>query len=213
MDRGAKSWGLGGKSRSRLDAGQGSGEPERVFAKKAMSARGESYPEQTEVWRYAPMLRGYFMRRIGGDIDDLVQEVLLRIERRRTKEPIDNIEGYLFQVASSVLTDTLRADRSRQRSKHTELTEFHHPVEVLSPDRVLEGKQQLALALSVLESMPERSRQAFILVRFEQMSYSAASRVMGISVSAVEKHIMKVVRRLTERLRSDDDLERNDANG
>ena len=193
--------------------GRASGESEKVFAKKSIGEVSESRPGQTEVWRYAPMLRGYFMRRIGGDIDDLVQEVLLRIERRRSKEPIDNIEGYLFQVASSVLNDTLRSDRSRHRSKHTELTEFHHPVEVLSPDRVLEGKQQLALALSVLESMPERSRQAFILVRFEQMSYSAASRVMGISVSAVEKHIMKVVRRLTERLRSDDDVERNDANG
>jgi RNA polymerase sigma factor (sigma-70 family) len=153
-------------------------------------------------WRFAPTLRGYFGRRVKGDVDDLVQEVLMRLEQRRAASEIENIEGYLFQVASSVLTDRLRRDRVRRRSAHCELTESHHPVEEISPARVLEGKERLKFALAALDEMAERPRQAFVLVRIEHMSYAAAAKTMGISVSAVEKHMMKVVRHLAERMRS-----------
>ncbi len=181
-----------------------------MSATNATAPRLETSPSGAgSLWRFAPMLRGFFARRVRGDVDDLVQDVMVRIETRRGGAEIENLEGYLFQVASSVLTDKLRRDRVRRRASHVELTESHHPVEVLSPERVLEAREQLALAFQVLEEAPERARQAFVLVRFEHMSYAAAAKHMGISVSAVEKHIMKVVRLLSERLRSPDDVARS----
>ena len=47
-------------------------------------------------------------------------------------------------------------------------------------------------------ALPERTRDVFMLHRFEQMSYPEIARAFGISVSAVEKHIIKALRRLTE---------------
>lgn len=134
------------------------------------------------------------------EIDDLVQEVALRMHLRAGELPVGNLEGYVFQVARSVLTDHARRDKVRARSSHVPLEEYHHPVEVCSPERVLHGKERLQQLVTAVGTLPDRTRQAFVLHRFEEMSYAAIARHMGISVSAVEKHIMKAIRILVATL-------------
>ena len=142
-----------------------------------------------------PAVRRFVAKRAApAEIDDLVQEVALRMHVRHGEQPIDNLEGYVFQVARSVLTDHARRDQVRARSSHVPLEGFHHPVEVRSPERVLDSKERLQRLVAAVGTLPDRTRQAFVLHRFEEMSYAAIARHMGISVSAVEKHIMKAIR-------------------
>lgn len=142
-------------------------------------------------------VRDFFARRLGPqDAEDMAQEVALRLHQRLAADPVENAQAYAFQVARSVLTDRWRRDRSRQRDQHVQLEDFHHPVEEISPARVLESRQKLALVLAALGTLPDRTRQVFVLHRFEDMSYGAIARHMQISVSAVEKHIMKAIRHL-----------------
>ncbi|SEM98295.1 RNA polymerase sigma-70 factor, ECF subfamily [Sphingomonas gellani] len=144
-----------------------------------------------------PAVRRFVSKRAApAEIDDLVQEVALRMQTRSGDLPIGNLEGYVFQVARSVLTDHARRDQVRARSSHVSLEEFHHPVEVRSPERVLDSKERLQRLVAAVGTLPDRTRQAFVLHRFEEMSYAAVARHMGISVSAVEKHIMKAIRTL-----------------
>ena len=157
---------------------------------------------------YMPALRAFFSRRApSSDVEDLVQEVLLRIQKRRPAPVVRNVEGYLFEVAANVLVDRGRRDRTRRRSDHCELTEIHHPVDELSPERVLQAREQMAMAIAALNELPERTRQVFVLVRFEEMSYKLVARHFGISVSAVEKHVMKALRCLEQRLREQDEAD------
>ena len=147
--------------------------------------------------RHLGAVRRFFQKRAPAtEVDDLVQDVAIRMHARRDSRPIDNIEGYLFQTAHSVLADRGRRAASRCQSRHEPLEEYHHPVEDRSPARVLEGREQWALLLAAMEELPDRSRQAFVLHRFEEMQYAAIARHMGITVSAVEKHIMKAIRHL-----------------
>jgi RNA polymerase sigma-70 factor (ECF subfamily) len=147
-------------------------------------------------------VRRFLMKRAPiSDVDDLVQEVALRMQTRRATDAIDNVEGYLFQVAQSVLADRGRRATVRHLSAHDTLEEFHHPVEDRSPERVLQGKEHLAQLIAAMNDLPERTRQAFVLHRFEEMSYAAIARHLGISVSAVEKHIMKAIKLLAGSMR------------
>jgi RNA polymerase sigma factor (sigma-70 family) len=157
--------------------------------------------------RFTPALRAFFSRRANAnDVEDLVQEVLLRIQKRQPGAVVANVEGYLFEVAANVLIDRGRRDRTRRRSDHCELQELHHPVDDLSPERVLQGRETVARAMAALNELPERTRQVFILVRFEEMSYKRVAQRLGVSVSAVEKHVMKALRHLHARLRDQDDV-------
>jgi RNA polymerase sigma-70 factor (ECF subfamily) len=147
--------------------------------------------------RHLGAVRRFFLKRAPiAEVDDLVQDVAIRMHARQGGSRIDNIEGYLFQTAHSVLADRGRRAGTRCQSRHESLEEYHHPVEDRSPARVMEGKEQWALLLAAIEELPDRSRQAFVLHRFEEMQYAAIALHMGITVSAVEKHIMKAIRHL-----------------
>lgn len=149
---------------------------------------------------HVPALRRYIAKRAQPmDVDDLVQDVLVRMHVRGQVDPIANVEGYLFQVAASVLTDRARRDTVRHRGAHHELTETFHPIDELTPERVLRGREDVDRLANALEEMPEMTRDAFVLHRFEDMSYDAIADHLGISNSAVGRHIMKAVRFLAAR--------------
>ena len=143
-------------------------------------------------------VRGFFMKRVqASDVDDMVQNVALRIQNHVAGERIENPERYVFQVARSVLIDQHRKNASRMSAQHDALEEWHHPVEEISPERILAGADELRQVLKALQLLPDRTRQAFVLHRFEHLSYSDIALQMGISVSAVEKHIMRAIRKLS----------------
>lgn len=149
---------------------------------------------------HVPALRRYIAKRANPvDVDDLVQDVLVRMHVRGQADPIANVEGYLFQVAASVLTDRARRDTVRHRGAHHELTEALHPVDDLTPERVLRGREDVDRLANALEEMPELTRDVFVLHRFEEMSYDAIGRHLGISTSAVGRNIMKAIRFLAAR--------------
>ncbi len=152
---------------------------------------------------YIPSLRSYIARRLRdlSLVDDMVQEVMVRLHTRQGQDAIENVEGYLFRVAASVLADAARRNIVRHRSAHEELSESVHPVEEISPERVLMAKQQVALIAEILEELPERTRHAFVLKRFEDLSYAEIAERLGISVSAVEKHVAKAMHRILLRTR------------
>ncbi len=101
-------------------------------------------------------------------------------------------------AANSVVHDRARRAGVRHERAHRSLEENDHPVEWITPERVLEGKEALNVIMNRLSTMPERTRDVFVLHRFEGMAYAEIARRMGISVSSVEKHIMKALRLLLE---------------
>lgn len=153
---------------------------------------------------YIPGLRRYFSKRVPTrEIDDVVQEVFLRMQTHRSATPIEHIERYLFTVAASVLGDRARRDAVRHRAAHATLEETHHPNEELTPERVLLDREALETVVAAIADLPSRTRDVFVLHRFEEMTCGSIASQLGISVSGVEKHIMKALRFVRERLAAD----------
>jgi RNA polymerase sigma factor (sigma-70 family) len=146
--------------------------------------------------QYGPALRRYFSKRAAPqDIDDLVQNVFLKLQARSAVEPVDNIEGYLFRTAANVLVDEHRQDTLGLR-QHAALSEDLEPVDDFSPERILIGQENLDRIMAAVQALPPRVAEAFIFHRFEEMTYDAIARRMGITRSAVEKLIMRALDRL-----------------
>jgi RNA polymerase sigma factor (sigma-70 family) len=140
------------------------------------------------------------MRRVRNhdEIDDMVQQVFERLLKRGDVTGIDKLGGYVFQTASSVLTDRLRRQRVRHAEDHQEFDEHTHTDVDFSPERVLLGRERLARATAILLELPERTRVIFVLRRLEGMKYLDIAARLGISVSAVEKHMERAVARLAD---------------
>jgi RNA polymerase sigma-70 factor (ECF subfamily) len=76
-------------------------------------------------------------------------------------------------------------------------------VEELDPDRVLQARQSLSTVVNALREMPERTRTIFVLFRLENMKQREIADMLGISVRAVEQHVIRASARLRERLGGD----------
>lgn len=147
---------------------------------------------------YSRALRRYFTKRVPiGEVDDLVQEVLTNLQGRQKNSEIENIQGYMFTIAANVLA------RRYRKNTLAVLNPDKAPEQVdpISPERILIGQQNLAAALAVIRNLPARTRQVFILHRFEEMTYARIASQLGVSVSAVEKHIMLALKALHEQAR------------
>ena len=60
-------------------------------------------------------------------------------------------------------------------------------------EQIIAGRQRLKRMLAALDALPPRARAVVILRRFENLTYPQIARRLGISVSAVEKHMTRAM--------------------
>jgi RNA polymerase sigma factor (sigma-70 family) len=158
---------------------------------------------QSELAEEAGTMRGwllrYFRRRVPNvaEAEDLVQDVFARMVARDSTEPVGHLGGYVLKTASNVLTDWIRRRSSRQAKHHVAFEPELHGEEDAGPERILGGTEELQAATRVLLQLPERTRTVLILRRLEGWKFQDIAAHLGISVSAVEKHLVRAIQELS----------------
>lgn len=152
---------------------------------------------------YRPALIRFFERRSfpTPDAEDMTQEVFLRITRLNGKREIWQPAGFLFQTAANVMRDRLRRDAVRHRNDHVCYDDVDAGDEAPSEEAVYEEREALYRFIAALEELTPKCRTVFLLHKYEGLSYSEVAQRLGVSVSAIEKHMMNAIR-LIKRWRS-----------
>ncbi|HEX6861010.1 MAG TPA: sigma-70 family RNA polymerase sigma factor [Caulobacteraceae bacterium] len=153
--------------------------------------------------RYGQAVRRFFSRRLrdGADVEDLTQEVFARLLKRAEIGDIANIEGYLFHTAANLLRERARKQARRPGDASADFDpDLVQSDEDFSPERILLGREAYARMVEALQELPERARTVFVLNRFEELSASEIARRLGVSVSTVEKDMMRAIAHLKARL-------------
>lgn len=153
---------------------------------------------------YGARLKRYFARRAPpADVDDLVQDVFLHLQSAHPCGPIADIEPYLFTVAHNALISLRRYQTARRRGFHDALEDVPEPRSDLSPERILVGRQDYARAVKAIHGLPPRTRAAFRMHRFEDMTYAAIAERMGISRESVKELLHRASTGLKNAMRQD----------
>jgi RNA polymerase sigma factor (sigma-70 family) len=107
----------------------------------------------------------------------------------------------VFTAAANLLRDRSRMSAFRRTDALVESDEriIAGLVEDISPERVLLGKQTLRAVMSALDGLETRTRDIFVLYRIERMKQQEIANLLGISLSSVEKHLVKAVTFLTQK--------------
>lgn len=165
-------------------------------SEESQIVRSELAGEAGSVRRW---LTGYFRRRVRNDseIEDLVQDVFARIVARDGSEPIENLGGYVLKTAASVLNDWGRRRSSRGAGSHVAFDSALHGEGGFDPERILNGREDLQAVTAALLCLPERTRTVFILRRLEGQKFQDIASHLGLSVSAVEKHMVRAIHHLS----------------
>jgi len=143
-------------------------------------------------------------RRVQGDEADLAQDACLKLVETARREPVKAPTHLLFRLARNLVIDRLR---SRARTLRLFRPEDHYeqgPCNLADPERVLLATERLRRALAVIDAMPGRRREAFLLHRIDGLSYLEIARTMGIGVKAVEKHLSAAMLELVQKMQADE---------
>lgn len=132
----------------------------------------------------------YAARKVRPDeVDDVIQDSLLRIVSRCRNVEVHHPKSYLMMVVRTVIVDRMRYEATRRLSDHCELLDAYHPTDVLCPCRILTGRQELESAIDRLNAMPKRAREMLLAVRLEGASFKATAERYKVSISTVEKQV------------------------
>lgn len=163
---------------------------------------GDSEAYRRLLQAVAQRLRTYFARRIGADcadLEDLVQETLVAIHRRRVSyDQALPFTSWLHAIARYKLIDHLRKQQVRR----------HVP---LDTEREIAASDDLEAFLAsadvdrLLEELPEKHRQSIKLTRIEGYSVAEAAAMTGRSQSAVKVSVHRGIKRLMARVKGSHD--------
>lgn len=124
-------------------------------------------------------------------IDDLEQEVYLRLLRLDGVHLIRNPRAYVLRVAANVVADHGRRPSTRAQNEPPENDRF---VDKSSgPFERFLWRQRFERIQQAIGALPERPRRALILHRRYGMTYDDIATELGVSRSMVKKYLKKAL--------------------
>jgi RNA polymerase sigma factor (sigma-70 family) len=166
--------------------------------------RGEDHPLFARAYReHYPALHAFLRRRVGTDAEaaDIAQEAYLRVLRYRDQQDVGVVKTLLFRIAVNLLGIRARVARTHRWSDHVPLDD-DLPLEGGEPsqDRQAASEQQLARVLEVVNKLPRRCQEVFVLSRFQGLGRQEVGQILNLSMASVDKYIAMALTALRKRL-------------
>lgn len=168
--------------------GRSSSEPE-----DEQSGALQAKPDRLALWfrTWTPNVRRWLSRRgsvPASELDDLAQEVFVRLLRYAEETVVENPLGYILTIASNVASEWKQLSRVSQPHRSTWLDELiigDHE----EPEKYLSRKTAGARIQSAIDSLPSNCRDALLLRINEGMKYKEIARVLQRSERMVRRDL------------------------
>lgn len=139
------------------------------------------------------LLRGYISRFFvsSHEIDDVSQETFLRAFKAEKSERIEQPKAFLFKIAKNLMLSEL-ARKSRKITDYIEDLEQGGSISdgVNLEDNVI-AQQKLGIYCEAIASLPPKCRKVVLMKKVYGMSHKEIAGRLGITISAVDKHLVK----------------------
>lgn len=135
------------------------------------------------------------------DAEDAIHEAFVRLCLAQQKEYVRNPAAFLTDVVMKVRIEHWRSAQRHQRLFVEQPAEELEIVDLSPrPDEYLQADQRLERMWRRLEALSPRTREVFFLHRLQGLTCPQIAGVLGISVSAIEKHIARAALALADEM-------------
>ena len=172
-----------------------------------MEDRGRAALIAAYLERRADLERFFTLRlRSMAAAEDLVQEIYVRLASTEAPQDIHNPAAYLYRLGSNLMLDRLRGARragQREAAWVDSQTSRLNGQEVSgepSAESAVVARQRLDMVRKALLDLSPQTQRVFRMHKFEGMSHPQVAEALGISRSAVEKHMMAALKHLAASL-------------
>ncbi len=137
------------------------------------------------------MLRAWLNSRYAEqiDVDDVIQEALIRVLRAREEKDLESPKAYFFAIARNLALDHIR----RSRVVFNESIFCNEAMDLLdeaeSIEETVSRNQELEILTEAIQALPERCRRVFTLSKVYGMTYNQIAEEMGITFNTVSAQI------------------------
>lgn len=132
------------------------------------------------------------------DAEDFLQSAFLRMIEYRSRHAVTNDTAFLVRAASNIAIDESRRRKVRAEPDIPMEVLVEIPDEQPLQDEVFEARERLKRVRAALERLSPRTREIYFMHRIDGMKYREIAAELGITSSAVEKHIAKATMFITE---------------
>jgi RNA polymerase sigma-70 factor (ECF subfamily) len=132
------------------------------------------------------------------EVHDLRQETYIRVYEAAKKARPTAAKSFLFATARNLMADRVRRSRIVSIEAVGEMAFLNVMVDEVSPERRLDGRQELKRLAHALDLLPPKCREVVWLRRVDEMPQKEVARRLGISERTVEAHVLKGMRLLAE---------------
>jgi len=143
------------------------------------------------------------------EIHDLRQEVYVRVYEAAERARPHSAKSFLFATARNLVADRIRRQRVVSIESVGDWEALNVPLDEISPERSLGGRQDLKRLADAFDILPDRCREVLWLRRVEELPQRDVAERLGIGEKTVEKQLAKGVRIIADLLFGDGETQRD----
>jgi RNA polymerase sigma-70 factor (ECF subfamily) len=138
-----------------------------------------------DVYRFAYWLAGN-----GFEAEDITSETFIRAWTSNSPIRTETLKAYLFTIARNVYLE-----HQRKRKRQVALNDVY-PDPAPGPEKVVKSRLQIESVQSVLQTLSEIDRAAFLLRVQHELPYAEIARVLSLSLAAAKVKVHRVRKKL-----------------
>lgn len=142
------------------------------------------------------------------EAEDAAQEVFIKIfESIGNFRQESSLSTWIYRLSVNKALDKLRRRKAKERLRQVipwwmpneskpGKTGFHHP------GIALEHKEKAAVLFKAIDSLPEKQKIAFTLIKVQGLKYEEVSKIMNQHIKAIESLISRAKQNLQQKLKN-----------
>ncbi len=144
-----------------------------------------------------------YVRRIlpdDADVDDIVHDTFIRIFSLPRWREVETPAAFMKTVARNLVHDLFRHRNVIPIYYVADLEATNVIDELANPEVTTSGRDELRYLAELVEKLPPQCQKVFVLRKVHGLSNDAIAKQLGLSVSTIEKHLVKALRLCSEGL-------------
>ena len=142
------------------------------------------------------------------DAEEITQDVFVSIFKSLDEfNKNAKVSTWIYRITINKSLDFLKAKNTKKRFGfltslfHVGSNEVKHDISTFDhPGVQLESKEAIQQLFSLINTLPDKCKEIFILSRFEHLSYKEIATLLGISVKTVENQIGNALKMLRKNI-------------